>query len=43
MPIPISDSNLGSISCLFRDTATYSLTFVIEKCGQTVADRHDYY
>jgi len=32
-------SNIGSISHRFRDTATYSLKFSIENCGQTAADK----
>ena len=32
------NSNLGSISHCFRDTAIYSLKLFIENCGQTAAD-----
>jgi len=32
------NSNFGSISHRFRETATYSLKIFIENCGQTAAD-----
>jgi len=34
----VINGNLGPISHRFRDTATYSLKFSIEKCDQTTAD-----
>jgi len=34
----VINSNLGPISHLFHDTATYSLKLSIENCGQTAED-----
>jgi len=34
----MADSNLGSISHRFRDTAIYSLKLSIKNCGHTAAD-----
>jgi len=33
----VINSNLGTISHRFQDTATYSLKLTIEHCGQTAA------